>query len=224
MDDDGRVVVDSPEAIRALTFMRTLVRSGRSPEEVLTWHEEETRFAFQNGNALLMRNWPYAYGLMNDTAESRVAGRFSIAPMPAAPGGEPTAALGGNVLAINVNSDVADAAHRLIAFLTAPQQQIDRAATSGYPTLRTLYDDPRLARTLPVPVGPVKSIVEHARPRPATPIWSQLSELLQIRLHRALTGQAEPAAALHDAAQAMNALIERTGVRELMASSGGDPR
>jgi hypothetical protein len=54
-------------------------------------------------------------------------------------------------------------------------------------------------------------------PRPATPIYSQLSELLQIDLHRALSGQVNPDRALHDAARAMTALIERTRVRELVA-------
>ncbi|HJR64553.1 MAG TPA: extracellular solute-binding protein, partial [Gemmatimonadaceae bacterium] len=76
LDEEGRAVVDSPEAVRALAFMRDqLYRSGVAPREVLTWHEEETRFAFQNGNAVFMRNWPYAAGLLGDSAVSRVAGR-----------------------------------------------------------------------------------------------------------------------------------------------------
>ena len=66
-----------------------------------------------------------------------------------------------------------------------------------------------------------RSIVERAVPRPATPIYSQLSELLQIALHRALSGQAPPDRALHDAARAMTALIDRTRVRELVASKRG---
>jgi multiple sugar transport system substrate-binding protein len=62
MTGDGRVVVDSPEAVRALTFMRDAIYGSRiAPPEVLTWHEEEARFAFQNGSAVFMRNWPYAY-------------------------------------------------------------------------------------------------------------------------------------------------------------------
>ncbi|MGH7719603.1 MAG: extracellular solute-binding protein, partial [Gemmatimonadaceae bacterium] len=105
MDDEGRVLVDSPEAVRALTHMRDQIhRYGVAPPEVLTWHEEETRFAFQNGNAVFMRNWPYASGLLRDSSASRVAGRFSIAPMPATPGGRPTATLGGAQLAINAHS------------------------------------------------------------------------------------------------------------------------
>ena len=37
--------------------------------------------------------------------------------------------------------------------------------------------------------------------RPATPVYSELSDILQVSLHRALSGQQEPAAALREAAR-----------------------
>ncbi|HEX6537146.1 MAG TPA: ABC transporter substrate-binding protein [Gemmatimonadaceae bacterium] len=218
VDDDGRVVVDSPAGVRALSVMAEQLRSGRAPREMVTWHEEEARFAFQNGDAILMRNWPYAYPLLADSARSRVAGRVGVAVMPAAPGGSPTAALGGSELAINARSDAPDSAWALVAYLTAPAQMLERATVGGYfPTRPALFDDPRLRAALSIPADTARSIVAHSRPRPVTPIYSQLSDLLQIRLHRALTGQAAPAAALHDAARAMNALIDRTRLRDRMA-------
>jgi len=218
LSDDGRVVVDSPEGIRALTFMRDLITSGATPSDVLTWHEEESRFAFQNGAAAMMRNWPYAVTLLKSPKDSRVAGKFAVAPMPGAPGGAPTATIGGSALAINAFSAHPDAAWRLVQFLTAPEQMLDRSRLSGYPPRPALYDDPRLAEILPIPIALARSIVGSAVPRPATPIYSQLSELLQIDLHRALSGQVAPDRALHDAARAMNGLVERTRVRELVAS------
>jgi multiple sugar transport system substrate-binding protein len=219
LDDGGRAVVDSPEAVRALAFMRDqLYRYGVAPREVLTWHEEETRFAFQNGNAVFMRNWPYAAGLLGDSSVSRVAGRFSIAPMPAAEGGTPTATLGGAQLAINAHSEMPEAAYALIAFLTAPEQMLERAeVVKQYPTRHAVYDDPRLARALDVPVDQVRAAVTSATPRPVIPIYTQLSELLQIQLHRALVRQVSPEAALGIAARQMNELMERTRVREAAA-------
>ena len=220
LTDDGRVVVDSPEAVRALTFMRDLVSAGASPREVLTWHEEETRFAFQNGNAAFMRNWPYAFTLLNTPRDSRVAGKFSVAPMPGAAGGTSAATLGGAPLAINAYSDHLDASWALIAFLTAPEQMLERAQLGGYPTRPAIYDDPRLANLLPIPVAAAREIVARSVARPAMPIYSQLSELLQIQLHRSLTGQVAPSEALREAARQMNALIERTRVREMIARGG----
>ena len=218
MTDDGRIVVDSPEGIRALSFVRQLLTSGATPAEVLTWHEEESRFAFQNANAAFMRNWPYAVTIMNAPKDSRVAGKFAVAAMPSAPGGVSTATLGGSALGINAFTEHADAAWKLVDFLAAPEQMLERSRLGGYPPRRSLYDDPRLAGVIPIPVALARSIVERAAPRPATPIYSQLSELLQIDLHRALSGQVAPDQALHDAARAMNALVERTHIRDLVAS------
>jgi hypothetical protein len=45
-----------------------------------------------------------------------------------------------------------------------------------------------------------------------TPVYTQLSELLQVRLHRALSGQEEPRAALADAAVEMRRLLDRLGL------------
>ncbi len=216
MTPDGRVLVDSPAAVAALTEMRHEIGS-IAPPQVLTWHEEETRFAFQNGKAVFMRNWPYAAALMRDSAQSRVAGRFAVAPMPAGPGGHPTAALGGGELAVNAFSNAPDSAYALVAFLTAPQQVLERATAAGYyPPRPALYRDPRLRGALAVPLEEARTIIEHATARPVTPIYSQLSELLQIQLHRALTGEATPSDALHTAARQMTDLLRRTGVAALM--------
>jgi multiple sugar transport system substrate-binding protein len=226
MNDSGEVVVDSPRAIRALTFMRDEITSSHiAPPEVLTWHEEETRFAFQNGNAAFMRNWPYAYSLLSDSSQSKVAGRFAVAAMPAAEGGRPTTALGGAELAINSYSEHPDIAWKLVQYLTAPAQQLERAAATGdYPTRRALYDDPRLAAALAVPLDQVRKAIESAVPRPVTPIYTELSGLLQVQLHRALTGQTSPDDALHLAARQMNDVIRESGLAERGEDGSGGTR
>ena len=180
-----------------------IYRTGIVPQAALTWHEEESRFAFQNGETAFMRNWPYAYSLMQDSSASRVAGRYAVAVMPAAPGGRPTATLGGAQLAINAHSDHPEAAWAVIDYLTRPEQMLERARGVGqYPTRPSLYDDPALAQALSIPAAQARDIIEHAVPRPVTPVYTQLSDILQIDLHRALTRQQEPAAALAHAAAA----------------------
>src|SRR6476660_5518179 len=185
------------------------------PLDVLTWHEEEARFAFQNQNAVFMRNWPYAVGAMSDTSQSKVAGKFTVSPMPAsgtAPNGHSTAALGGAQLAINAYTDFPDAAYKLIAYLTAPEQMLERAQAVGqYPTRTALYDDTRMRSAINIPLETARRAIESATPRPVTPIYTEMSEILQIELHRALVRQAEPQEALDLAAKRIDALIERTG-------------
>ncbi len=225
LDEKGQVVVNEDEAVRALEFMRDQLYGSRiAPLDVLTWHEEEGRFAFQNGTAVFMRNWPYAFGAMSDPVQSRVAGKFAVSPMPSSgeAGGHSTATLGGGQLAINAYTESPDAAYQLIAYLTAPEQMLERAQAVGqYPTRPALYDDDRLRTALAIPLAQAKRAIESATPRPVTPIYTELSDILQIELHRALVRHAEPREALNTAAARIEALIERTGMRKLM-SVGSD--
>jgi multiple sugar transport system substrate-binding protein len=90
---------------------------------------------------------------------------------------------------------------------------LERARVAGqFPARPALYDSPELASTLSVPPSDARRIIEGAAPRPVTPVYAELSEILQVRLHEALTGQREPRMALEDAARAMRALLERSGL------------
>jgi ABC-type glycerol-3-phosphate transport system substrate-binding protein len=212
--EGGRVVVNSEAGRRALTEMRDeIYRDGIVPSAVLTWHEEESRFAFQNGEAAFMRNWPYAVGLMRDSSQSRVAGRFSVAAMPAGPGGRPTAALGGAQLAVNRHTENPEAAWEVIHYLTRPEQMRERARVVGqFPSRVALYEGDGLRAELGLPPAAVRRVIEYAVPRPVTPVYNQISEILQIYLHRALTRQTTPEAALARAQEEMQRLLNRVGL------------
>jgi ABC-type sugar transport system permease subunit/ABC-type glycerol-3-phosphate transport system substrate-binding protein len=208
LDSDGAVVVDSPHGVAALELMQRELAENIAPQAVLSYHEEEARLAFQNGRAVFMRNWPYAYALVDDAGESRIAGRVGIAPMPAAPGGRPTAALGGSQLAINANSRHPELAYELVDYLTAAPQMRERARVVGqYPTRPALYADPEMSDFLRAPAADIRRIIEAAEPRPVTPIYTELSERLQVELHRSLTGQKSARVALRDAAAGMGEVI-----------------
>ncbi len=197
--------------MKALTAMRDMIHVQRAtPEAVLTWQEEQARFAFQNGAAAMMRNWPYAYSLLRDDPDSKVAGRFAVAPMPAGPGGTPTAALGGSQLAISAFSEQPEAAYKLIDYLLQPAQMIERAQLAGqFPPRPALYDSNALAAALDMPPDDARLIIERAVPRPVTPVYTELSQILQVALHRALTRQQDPLPALQDAARSMRQLLVR---------------
>jgi multiple sugar transport system substrate-binding protein len=213
LDATGRVSVDSDAGIRALSALAdSIYRDRISPPDVLAWQEEQTRFAFQSGRAVVMRNWPYAYPLLADPASSRVAGKFAAGLMPHASGGTSVATLGGQQLAINARSRHPAAAYALVSHLTSSEQMLERARIAGeYPARTVLYDSPEPAVPGPPP-DEMKRIIEHAVPRPATPVYPELSELLQVALHRALTRQQPPDAALHEAAGAMNQVLIRSGL------------
>jgi multiple sugar transport system substrate-binding protein len=214
LDAEGRVVVDSAAAERALTFMRdTIYADAIVPPAVLTWQEEQTRLAFESGQAVFMRNWPYAYGLLEDASQSGVAGRFAVSSMPPARGGIATAALGGSALAVNAFSEQPEAAYALIDYLLQPEQMLERARIAGqYPSRPALYETTALADALTIPMDEALQVIRRATPRPITPVYSQLSDILQISIHRVLTRQQEPGPALREAASAMRALLAKAGL------------
>jgi hypothetical protein len=211
LDEDGGVALGDP-ARRALTALRDQLRAGIVPAAALGWHEEEARFAFARGDAVFMRNWPYAYPLVQDPRESRVAGKVAVAPMPAGHGGEPTAALGGAQLGINARTRHPDAAWALVAYLTAPDQAVERARAAGlYPPRLALYRSGVLDGILPIAPADALAIVERAVARPSTPMYAELSAALQVHLHRALAGQIGIDAAIADATHDVARVLAATG-------------
>jgi multiple sugar transport system substrate-binding protein len=186
---------------------------GVVPTSALNWREEEVRLAFQNGQAAFMRNWPYAWSLLQEPARSRVAGRVAAAPFPGLDDHRSAAALGGAQLAVNAHSDQPQLAFALAEFLAAPEQMLERARLAAQlPARLSLYEDGALEGVLPIPIAPVRRALDAAIPRPVTPVYSELSEILQVALHRALTGQQTPAAALAEAAANMRTLLARSGL------------
>jgi multiple sugar transport system substrate-binding protein len=72
-----------------------------------------------------------------------------------------------------------------------------------------LYDTAALQAALKVPAAEARRIIETAVPRPVTPVYTQLSSILQVSVHRALTRQQEPRTALAAAAAEIRALLSR---------------
>jgi multiple sugar transport system substrate-binding protein len=180
---------------RGLKFMRSLVTEGVSPPYVTTLTEEPARVVFGRGDALFLRNWPYAWRLL-ERLGSAVRGRVGVSALPHGSGERSAAALGGWLLGVNAFSTRTAAAERLAAFLAAPRAQKALALAYGYsPPRRSLYDDAELAAAQPF-VASLRAILELARPRPVSPYYVALSQTLQSEFSAVLTGRRTPAAAL----------------------------
>ena len=76
IEPDSKITINNPQAVKALNQAKPWVNT-ISPPGVLNYTEEESRGVFQAGNALFMRNWPYAWGL-SQGADSPVKGKVSM--------------------------------------------------------------------------------------------------------------------------------------------------
>ncbi len=196
---DGAVVLHSPENVEALTFMRDLIEKYTvSPALVTTAVEESTRHIFGNGKAVFMRNWPYAWNIFNSDG-SIVKGKIGVAPLPAFSGNQSKSTLGGWQLGISKNSKHPEAAERFVEFLTSKETQKYLALTVGYkPTLRSLYNDQDLEKQQPF-ITWLHDIFMNARPRPVSPYYMMITQVLQPEFSAAISGIKTPDAALASA-------------------------
>ncbi|MEW6665456.1 MAG: ABC transporter substrate-binding protein [Thermodesulfobacteriota bacterium] len=188
----GSPVVDSPENLEAIAFMRDLVtRFKVSPPLVTTAMEEPTRHIFGNGGALFMRNWPYAWNIFN-AEDSPVKGKVGVAPLPSFPGHPSASTLGGWQLGVNRFSKRLQAAEKLVRFLTSPETQKTMALTIGYkPTRKSVYQDSELMANQPF-ITSLYEILLNARPRPVSPYYMMMTQVLQAEFSAVLSGIKTP--------------------------------
>lgn len=193
------IEVDTPQNVQALGFMRDLIHQYQiSPPHTFTeMKEEEVRRAFQQGEALFERNWPYAWQLHQDEA-SPVRGKVGIAPLPHFAGGHSAAALGGWHIGISRHTDAAESAWRFVRYVTSFETQKALALELGWnPGRRDVYGDPEVVRRLPH-LERLREVFEHAVARPRLPYYTLVSEVIQRHVNSCLAGNAEPEQALHD--------------------------
>ncbi|MCC5036381.1 ABC transporter substrate-binding protein [Streptomyces sp. WAC 00631] len=202
-----RVTVGSPEAREALEFLADGVREGWIPEEALTYKEEESRRAFQEGRLLFLRNWPYVHALAGG-AESKVAGRFGVVPLPGRDG--PAAGiLGGSNLAVNARSRHRESAADLLAYLTSETVQ-RRVLTEGAlpPVWAELYEDPGLVRRFPY-LPTLRESVLAAKPRPKSPRYEQVNLAVQAVVHDVMAQRETPASGVARLERELRAIVRK---------------
>lgn len=167
IEKDGTVSINNEKAAAALDRAAGWV--GKiSPPGVLAYKEEESRGVWQLGNAVFMRNWLYAYA-PGQSADSPIKDHFGAAPLPKGDGAEATSvsSLGGWNLAVSKYSQHAEAAEKLVLFLTKAEQQKKRAIDlTLLPTLTALYDDKDIVAAQPI-IARWKDVFLAGVPRPA---------------------------------------------------------
>ncbi|MFJ9821927.1 ABC transporter substrate-binding protein [Streptomyces sp. NPDC101151] len=193
-DANGKPDVDTPEAKRGLDFLAGSFKDGTIPKEAVTYQEEDGRQAFQAGKLMFLRNWPYAYSLAE---KSKVAGKFSVAPLPGL-NGPGASSLGGHNLALSSFAKNKATALDFMKFFSSE----DSAGTfledaSLAPPYADLYDDASLVKQYPyLPV--LKRSILRAAPRPRVVHYGDVTSAIQQEIYAALTGSKSSAQALKD--------------------------
>jgi multiple sugar transport system substrate-binding protein len=203
LSEDGKeATADSQEVKDVLKFMADGIKNGDAPKAVTTYKEEESRRAFESGNATFMRNWPYAYALGKD---SKIADNFDIATFPGFAGNKGAGVLGGYNLAISAYSKNPEGSLAFAEFATDPEQQKLMATEASLPpTVTETYDDPAVKKAMPF-AEELRTAIEQAKPRPVSPVYPQISEAIYNNVYAALQGDMSA----DEAASKMNEEIQK---------------
>ena len=192
--ENGEVLINSQNTIDALDHMKKLIADGISPEGVLTHKPDDTRAIFEQGNALFMRNWTYAYANAQG-ADSLVKGKVGVTTLPKGPNGtESCGTVGGWNFGVSAYTDQPEAAVLYAQFASSAEgQKIISTYNSTFPTVAALYEDADLLKANPL-LGYMKTALDEAKARPGVKDYPTLSSAMQVDLHKILTGEVETAA------------------------------
>jgi trehalose/maltose transport system substrate-binding protein len=198
VDDSGRISVNTPAAAKALRTAASWMGS-ISPQGVLNYGEEDVRGVFQNGNAVFMRNWPYAWALLNAKG-SKVAYKVGVAALPkGGPEGRRAATLGGWQLAVSKYSKNPKEAAELVMYLSSREVQKERAIKGAFnPTLPELYKDVDVLYAAPY-LATLHEVISNAVPRPSSVTgarYTEVSTALWNTAYNVLAGREVPEAGL----------------------------
>ena len=196
--EDDLVTINSPESIEGLQQLVDIVNSDVASMDVLNFQEEDARIAFQDNNALFMRNWPYAHSRMAASG-SGISGKYAIAPLPIGPNGNISrGTLGGFGYMINSRTKNRDLAGEFIRWMTSYETQYNDARLSvALPARKKIYDDTKLLGDN-LWFKELKAIVANSGIRPVSPSYSAISESMQINFNNAVRRRISAKAAIEN--------------------------
>jgi multiple sugar transport system substrate-binding protein len=201
--EDGKTPnLETAEAAKGMEFLVNGFKQGYIPKEALGFQETQSLNAFQAGQLLFMRNWPYADAILSGTG-SKVAGKYGVAPLPG-PDGPGASSLGGHSVALSAYSKNQGTGLEFLKFIQSQEiQSYNLTQGSQAPVIASLYDDPALAKKFPyLPV--LKKGIENAIPRPVTPFYPAVTEAISTNAYAALQGTTS----VQDALKSLQAAIQ----------------
>ena len=206
-DETGRPQFTTPPAIAALDFIRALAADDAAiAPNPATIDSVASGLMFCEGRVALMTNW-FGFAALGETwADSRVAGKIGIAPLPVSPGLPPVSLNVYWVLAIAAGSRQKALAWDFLRHCaTAP---MDRLTTlrGAIGVRRSTWNDPEVNAAVPY-YHELEALHACARELPSHPRLSEVASIVDAMIGSALSSSRPSAELLAEAQVRVAALI-----------------
>lgn len=178
VDGNGRVCLDTPQAVEALEFYREMLNDSRAVHPACRELDSiQSGYAFARGEVALMVNW-FGFAVMGETIpESRVRGRVGVTEIPHA-----DACAGVSLNVYWVLSIAAGSPHRDIAWrflrhcATAPMDKL-LTLEGSIGCRKSTWLDEDVNRVIPF-FQKMGDLHSHARELPRRADWPQINEVI----------------------------------------------
>ena len=182
-DSDNQVIVDSAESVTGLQWLIDGFSQNYIPKESLEWKEEDGRNAFEAGNLLFYRQWPYQYA---NNLEALGTEKFDVAALPSIDGKDFVPTLGGHNCAITKGSKNKATALKFVKWWISEDSQRYQLKTQTLaPILGSLYEDSELLKDFPyLPI--LKKSLENAKSRPQAVFYGDVTAKIQDSIYPAI--------------------------------------
>ena len=197
-DDNGNITVDTEAGQQALEWYANTMESGITKENIAETGTDNSRQEFQAGDVVFMLNWGYAWARFQGDEDSEVAGNVGIAPLPAFEGNESATCVGGWQWAINPYGENKDVAFDVVQYYASPEFLRDLSIeASRIPAREALYENEEVLEANPH-FAEFYDVIVNARPRPVTPFYTEVSELIRTNMNAFLAGSSDVETTLQD--------------------------
>ena len=185
-DDQNQVIVNSPESVKGLQNLMDGFKDGYIPGDAREWKEEDSRNAFEDGNLVFQRQWPFQYA---NNLENLGEDKFGVAALPSIDGKSYVPTLGGHYCGVSAFSKNKATALKFIQWWTAKeseQYRLDKQANA--PILGSLYEDAEMIQKYPY-LPTLRASLDAAEARPKAVAYGDVTAAIQDAIYPAIQQQ-----------------------------------
>mgnify|MGYP002755920552 FL=1 len=185
-DDQNQVIVNSPESVKGLQNLMDGFKDGYIPGDAREWKEEDSRNAFEDGNLVFQRQWPFQYA---NNLENLGEDKFGVAALPSIDGKSYVPTLGGHYCGVSAFSKNKATALKFIQWWTAKESQqyrLDKQANA--PILGSLYEDAEMIQKYPY-LPTLRASLDAAEARPKAVAYGDVTAAIQDAIYPAIQQQ-----------------------------------
>lgn len=194
--------MDSPEGIKALTFLSDLVKDGSMSKEVINWTQSDAMKQFIAGKAAMMINGPWQLPEIKKNAPDL---KYGVTLVPKDK--QFASVLGGENLGV-INGKNVDASVEFLKYFAQPDVMKNFTKEFGnFPPRKDVAADK--AWTEDLLVKGFADEMQYAQPRGPSPKWPEISNAISTALAKSLTQNSTPEANAKEAQAKIEQIIKK---------------